>query len=238
MSNTNVLNIPSTFRQFLCQADADYRQNLVSLALFNREKTVKWTHEQKKYFAAIFYHIRGHFINFMWYLANFAPDEQTKSIVMQNIHEELGQSSKFSHEKLYERFATECGVNIHDEIVNETHYLPFAQRFNKEHLRWLTEHDADERLAAFAAYERLDNIDYPYLTEFANSLEVSQHALTFFRVHTQVEHFESTIEQLLPIWQASNTKVKESFNFIYSHQYQMWQQLSDTVFSLVETSAA
>ncbi|MDI9819837.1 MULTISPECIES: iron-containing redox enzyme family protein [unclassified Legionella] len=230
MSSVSSIEMPFAFEEFLSMTDAGYRHQLAQIALFDK-KTIFWDEERKKKFAAIFYHLRGHFINFMWYLANFSPDPYTKKIVMENIHEELGTESRFSHEMLYERFANECGVDIKDEIVNETNYLPFARQFNKEHLRWLTEHDADERLSAFAAYERLDNIDYPYLLEFAESLSLSPSATAFFRVHVHVEHFESTVEKLVPIWHESEEKVKKSFAFIYNHQINMWRQLSDITFS-------
>nr|WP_278043936.1 iron-containing redox enzyme family protein [Legionella nagasakiensis] len=191
--------------------------------------TSTWDDNRKKYFAAVFYHLRGYFIDFMWYVANFTEDEEIKDIILQNIQEELGTKSRTSHEKLYAQFAEECGVNIHDEIVNKTHYLPFAKEFNQEHLRWLTQHDKHSHLAAFSAYERLDNIDYPLLTEFAYSLDLSEKAMKFFKVHVYVKHFESTQDHLIDIWQTSPKTVREAFNFIYSHQLNMWQTLSNAI---------
>ena len=180
--------------QLLHKADNDYCRRLAAIDLFNYDKTALWSVRQKKIFAAVFYHVRGHFINFMWYVANFATDEQIKKIILQNIHEELGIGTKFSHEKLYEHFAQECGVDIKHELVHETHYLPFAKEFNQGHLCWLTEHDADEQFAAFASYERLDNIDYLYLNKFTGSLNLSSRAKAFFNVHVNVEHFDATLE--------------------------------------------
>jgi pyrroloquinoline quinone (PQQ) biosynthesis protein C len=232
MSCEKVLSIPSEFEHFLSKADIDYRQQLTTLDLFKPEKTAAFSTLQKTYFAAVFYHIRGHFIDFMWYVANFTTDKQIKKIVLENIMEELGTENKISHEKLYELFAKECGVTIKDELINERFYLPFAREFNKTHLRWLTEHDTHEQFAAFSAYERLDNIDYSYLHQFVLSLNVSPKAMTFFKVHVHVQHFDSTLERLLPIWSISPEKVKVALNFIYSHQYSMWRQLSDAVFSL------
>lgn len=230
----NRTDLPLTFNQFLTQADNEYRKQLASIPLFDINKTSCWNKQQKKHFAAIFYHLRGHFINFMWYVANFAPDESTKMIILENITEEVGKD-KFSHEKLYALFASECGVDIHDEIVNETHYLPFARKFNKGHLAWLAAHDEDKQIAAFAAYERLDNIDYFYLTTCAESLNISQPGMIFFRVHSYVEHFGAVIERLLPIWEHSSEKIKAAFDFIYSHQLQMWRQLSEEIFSFEGT---
>lgn len=221
-----------SLQNFLSKVDTDYRQSLTTIALYDPEQTSTWDKEQKKIFAATFYHLRGHFINFLWYLANFASNEQTKKIILDNIHEEIGIGNCFSHEKLYERFAKECGVDIHDEIVHETNYLPFAKNFNKSHMQWLATHGELERIAAFAAYERLDNVDYPYLTQMAESLNLSAHALTFFRVHTHVEHFESTLELILPIWEKSPDILINSFHFIYTNQLQMWNNLSNYIFSL------
>lgn len=232
MSSERMLTIPSEFEQYLSKMDNDYRQQLMALDLFNPEKTAAWTPLQKTYFASVFYHIRGHFIDFMWYVSNFTTDKQIKKIILENIKEELGVDNKISHEKLYENFAIECGVNIKEELVHQKSYLPFAKEFNKGHLCWLTQHDTEEQFAAFSAYERLDNIDYSYLLKLVSTLGLSSKALTFFKVHVYVEHFDSTLEKLLPIWKISPQKVKESLNFIYSHQYKMWRELSDGVFSL------
>lgn len=229
----DTLTIPESLNRFLSQSDRDYRKSLTSIPLFDSQKTSAWNNEQKKYFACIFYHLRGHFINFVWYIANFSSDEHTKTLLIKNIHEELGIGKRFSHEVLYERFAKEFGADIHDEIINETHYLPFAKEFNKSHLKWLSQHENEDRLAAFAAYERLDNLDYPHLVKMAESIELSQHAMTFFNVHTHVEHFDSTLELIIPVWEKTPDKIIQSFHFIYSHQYKMWRDLSDEVFSLV-----
>ncbi len=226
------MDMPETFKKFLAQVDQSYKEKLAQIPLFDSQQTANWNLYQKSSFAAIFYHLRGHFINFMWYVANFAPDEATKTIIINNISEELGVNNKFSHEMLYAVFAKENGINIHDEIVNQTHYLPFAQNFNKEHLAWLASHDAESQISAFAAYERLDNIDYPYLTACVASLNTSDKGITFFKVHSYVEHFSATIEKLLPIWNDNSIKIKEAFDFIYTHQLRMWQQLSDEIFSV------
>lgn len=225
-----ILNFPISFDYFLHQTDLNYKQSLISIPLFNPQQTGIWNSQQKKKFASIFYHLRGHFINFVWYVANFSTNERTKKIILENIQEELGMGSKFSHERLYERFAHECGVNIHEEIINETHYLPFAKQFNKSHLQWLSEHGEEERISAFAAYERLDNLDYPYLVKMADSINLSQHAKAFFRVHTHVQHFDSALELITPIWERTPEKIIKAFNYIYTHQQQMWQELSNHLF--------
>jgi hypothetical protein len=116
-----------------------------------------------------------------------------------------------------------------DEYLEESSYLDFAKEFNKGHIRWLSNHDADERFAAFAAYERLDNIDYNYLFELASNLGTSKKGLIFFKVHTVVTHFQSTEEKLLKIWSNNPQKVENAFNFIASHQINMWYKLSELI---------
>ena len=221
---------PTSLSQFLALSDQKYCETAATISLFKPQETQRWNAEQKKYFASIFYHLRGHFINFVWYIANFSSDEATKSIILDNIHEEIGSGGRFSHEMLYERFATECGANVQDEIVNQTHYLPFAKAYNKSHLQWLSSHNEVQRIAAFAAYERLDNLDYPFLVNMAESIELSQHALTFFRVHTHVNHFDSTLDLLTPIWEEKPQAVIEAFDYIYTHQCTMWHDLSNHIF--------
>ena len=226
------MNTPLVFQRFLSETEHHYRQKLASLPLFDPSQTSKWSDEQKKLFAAVFYHLRGYFIDFMWYFANFCSDSEIKSIVLENINEELGLEGRMSHEQLYAQFAQECGIDVKDEIINETHYYPFAKEFNKQHLRWLTKHDVSEQLAAFAAYEKLDNIDYPHLSKLAASLNLSDKAMIFFKVHVHVEHFEAAYERLSTVWENNPENVKKAFAFVYSHQYEMWQTLSDTIFAV------
>lgn len=226
MSNHIITDVSESLHHFLHQVDLEYQQSLASIPLFKPQNTGAWNKEQKKTFASVFYHLRGHFINFIWYIANFSKSEQIKKIILDNIHEELGVGACFSHEMLYERFAKECDVNIHDEIINETNYVPFARNFNKSHMQWLSIHDEDERISAFAAYERLDNLDYPHLEKLADSIHLTPHAKTFFRVHTHVTHFDSTLDLILPLWEKNPDKVVKSFDYIYTHQQQMWNNLS------------
>lgn len=230
--NYEITHTPSTLSEFIQQLDIIYKDQLTLIPLFNPQQTALWSEDQKTKFAAVFYHLRGHFINFIWYIANFCHDPVIKMLLMSNIHEELGIDNRFSHEHLYERFAVECKADIHDEIVNETHYLSFAKTFNKIHLQWLSEHTNEERLCAFAAYERLDNIDYPHLLAMAQSLNLSPKALAFFNVHVYVEHFDSTLALIQPIWERSPKSLIKAFHFIYQHQYKMWHDLSNTIFLL------
>ncbi len=97
---------------------------------------------------------------------------------------------------------------------------------------WLSNHDDDSRWAAFAAYEKLDNVDYNDLHNLVKNFELPQNALAFFLVHTKVEHFEAAEKELSEIWQKNPEQVKDAFNFIGTHQNEMWQNLSDAIYNL------
>jgi hypothetical protein len=225
------INTVTDFREFIHSKDSEYRDQIGSLALFQPQTTGLWSDEDKQRFASVFYHIRGYFIQFMWYVANFSSDDTVKSILMDNIKEELGVGGKKSHEQLYSDFAVCCNVDIQDEIVNQTNYLPFAKAYNKDHMVWLKDHSSNARLAAFAAYERLDNIDYDYLYQLSDSLALSKEGSLFFKVHTLVEHYEPTEALLKEMWLENKHDVIDSFEFIYNHQLNMWRQLSDYIFT-------
>jgi len=231
-----IIHTVTEFRDFIYAKDSEYREQIGSLTLFRPDLTGTWSVLDKQRFASVFYHIRGYFIEFMWYIANFTDSETVKTIIMDNMHEELGVNGKLSHEQLYANFASFCGIDIQDEIINKTNYLPFVRQYNKEHIRWLQQHSNSGRLAAFAAYERLDNIDYHYLYQLSDAMELSKSAKTFFKVHTLVEHFEPTIDLLKTGWAENAHEIKEAFAFIYSHQLNMWRQLSDFMFKPASTS--
>jgi hypothetical protein len=132
---------------------------------------------------------------------------------------------------MYFVFAESLGVDISNEFISEKNYIEFARTFNHEHLKWLHDHDADARLSAFAAYEKLDNLDYSNLLELVKTIGVSKPGQIFFKVHSLVEHFSPTIERLEEIWQASPQKVIDAFEFIGNHQLKMWRALSDQIFN-------
>lgn len=225
---TNMLHLPDDFKQMLSECDEHYRLSLQEIPLFNATQTPPDT--QKK-FAATFYHIRGHFIDFMWFIANFSSNNAVKDIIINNIKEEIGHPKGLSHEMLYERFANACGVDVIDEIIHNTNNHSFIKTYNKTHIEWLSKHDENMRLAAFAAYERLDNIDYVFLNQFGTTFLLPEDKLLFFKVHIHVEHFERTLDILTPIFNQHPDKIKQSFDFIYQHQRQMWQDLSDYIYS-------
>ncbi|MCP4474070.1 MAG: hypothetical protein GY821_05785, partial [Gammaproteobacteria bacterium] len=133
-----------------------------------------------------------------------------------------------SHEKLYYVFAEAVGITDIQttEWLDEIHHLPFIKKYNQAHLRWLTSQPWAGKWAAFAAYEKLDNIDYVNLYALANSFGLEKRALAFFKIHQQADHFDRLQEDLQPIWQQQPQVVQSAFHFIGQHQSDMWQWLS------------
>lgn len=218
------------FENFLNDWDDNYKNNINKINLFNENLTRSFPQQKKAYFVKAFYHIRGHFHDFLWYMGNHAPTSTVKKIILSNIGEEFG-GNYGSHESLYYDFAESLSVDIKKEIAEETTYENYIAEFNKGHLKWLYNHDWIGCLAAFSAYEHLDNVDYPALSILAKNLGTSNKGLIFFKVHEKVKHFEPLNDFLLEAWQESPEKVKEGFDFIGSHQLGMWQNLSDRIFS-------
>jgi pyrroloquinoline quinone (PQQ) biosynthesis protein C len=217
-----------SLEEFVKSIDLIYKDKLQKIDLFDPQKSSLLSLEQKQLFCKVFYHLRGHFHDFLWVMGNFLPNEQLEQIVLTNISEEFGM--RCSHEQLYVRFAEALGVDIIDEIKEQDYYLDFAKAFNHGHIKWLLDHDWEHKMSAFSAYERLDNVDYPYLFDLAKTFELSDYDLSFFRVHTMVQHFENTAEQIGNIWESNKEKVMLGFHFIYNHQLKMWSTLSETVF--------
>ncbi len=220
--------------------DADYADRISSAPLFSvaKNKPWDWTDQLKTEFAGVFYHIRGYFIDFMWFVANFSTHTAVKAIILDNIGEEIGVDGKVSHEMLYEAFAKACGVDIQEEIKHKHHFLPFVKTYNKAHIDWLQQNDELSRLAAFAAYERLDNVDYRYLYQLAQSMNLSSEATKFFKVHTLVEHFAPTLPLIEPEWSMHSEKIKSAFQFIYDHQLAMWDRLSEHLLIIPKAKSA
>ena len=224
--------ISTQLTSYLTAVDEQYNQSMKSLKLFHAESRKAWSSKEIRQFAAMFYHIRGYFIDFMWYLANFNSNKCFKQIILDNIGEEIGINAPFSHEQLYAQFAAHCGVDIHDEILNRTNYPDFAKIYNQKHIEWLQTHCDIAQIAAFAAYERLDNIDYSYLYQLGRCLNLPSEALTFFKVHTHVEHFGPVFPLLEEHWSTHENEIKSGFEFIYSHQLKMWHHLSASLFQV------
>jgi hypothetical protein len=217
-------------KEFLIEWESNYLQKISKVDMFNLELVKNWDKKQQKYFAEIFYHARGHFQDFVWYIGNHAIDKETKDIILKNIGEELNDAAK-SHEALYLEFANSVGADVSSEFIDEKNYLPFVKDFNKGQVRWLHEHDADQRFAALAAYEKLDNIDYAYLLDMVKALGVDKKGQMFYKIHTLVEHFAPTLEKLETLWSLSHEKVIEAFDFIGEHQLKMWNNLSKEIFA-------
>lgn len=211
---------------FLVSADEVYKKKLLQIPLF--ADSIQFNLQQLQLFIRLFYHIRGHFHDFLWYLLNHAPNKKIKQIIIDNIAEEAG-GDRLSHEQLYFVFGQEYQIDLTKESLEKTYYLPFIQSFNKAHLEWLIEHDWQHGLCAYSAYERLDNLDYQALYQLAKQQGTSEQGLTFFKVHKQVKHFEQTLDEVLELWLADPMVVKEAYKFIYKTQLLMWRQLSDYV---------
>lgn len=217
-----------TLSSYLQNWDVRNRETHRSIALFDPKLTATWSSEQKISFVKLFYHARGHFHDFLWYMGNFAPDHKQRQKVLANIAEEFGSAR--SHEQLYFAFAQAIGADLSREVVDEESYLPFIREFNKGHLDYIHTHDWDSRLCAFAAYERLDNVDYEDLYILAKTICADESALTFFKVHAFVRHFDMADQgDLQRIWDTSPEKVKDAFEFISNHQTNMWEKLSETI---------
>ena len=213
---------------FLTTWDRQYRIQVLKIPLF-KDNTRLDLYQQKK-FAAVFYHLRGHFYRFLWYLAGRAPDNRFKKIVLANISEEFGGQLD-SHEELYWEFCKALNVNISDEILNPQFNLKFTAQFNQIHLEFILREQWPAAWAAFAAFERLDNIDYVNLKNLALKFDLPAKALEFFEVHTKATHFEKTEPLLNGLYLENFDQVKKGFEFISSHQIKMWKDLSDEVLS-------
>jgi len=216
--------------EFIVLWDKEYLDKLKKIPLFQTDLTSQWNESQKASFAKIFYHLRGHFHDFLWYVGNHAEDKETKDVILKNIAEELNGSAR-SHEQLYMDFSASLGVDNSKAFLDSTNYLPFAKEFNHSHMKWLHENSADHRFCALSAYERLDNTDYMHLLELVKSLNVDRKGQIFFKIHSVVEHFAPTYEKLKDIWHNSENIVKDSFTFIGYTQLNMWNNLSEVIFN-------
>lgn len=221
------VEVSEKLEDFLIAMDNSYKEALTNIDMFNVSKTVFWNEQQKRIFANLFYHARGHFYKFLWCLGSRSSELTTKNKVLENIKEEFGEEKK-SHEQLYFDFAQAVGVSLEKEIYEEKFYLPFLRDFDKNHIKWIVENSGESsKFALFSAYERLDNIDYANLLNLVKGMGVtSPRALTFFIVHSNASHFERLNPELNRIWEVDCHKVVSAFQFIYLNQLEMWQKLS------------
>jgi hypothetical protein len=217
---------------FLKTWDEEYQEQAKEISLFNKKLTSNWTSEQRKHFIKIFYHSRGHFKDFLWHLGNFAPNAESKSMILENISEEFNDNN-FSHEQLYLDFAIKEGINLFDEYLNKIHYSDNMRKFNELHLKWLHSHSNwNSKLAAFSAYERLDSTDYELLSNALFSSQEDEHE--FFKIHREAKHFDKTYISLLSAWEKDRLLVEEAFDFIANSQLEMWRDLANETFSFYQ----
>ncbi|MCI5055149.1 MAG: iron-containing redox enzyme family protein [Flavobacteriales bacterium] len=209
---------------FLKNWDDEYEKSVINIDLFNPGLVSQLSEFQKQYFVKVFYHSRGHFSDLLWYLGNFAPDKEAKDIILHNISEEFNGDYQ-SHEQLYLDYARSVGVDLKNEFLENTYYTREMYEFNRSHLEWASQHDWDHCFSAFSAYERLDAIDYTFLS----SIQSEEHV--FFKIHRKAKHFEKTCGVLERIWERNSQAVEKAFSFIAKKQAAMWIDLSDSVFS-------
>lgn len=216
---------------FLKDWDKKYLEEVSKIPLFDQSQTKNWSEKQKKHFVKTFYHARGHFHDFLWYMGSHAPNLCAKEIILKNMSEEFGKDKR-SHEQLYLSFAKSMEVDLSGEIARGETYLRFLRDFNEGHLEWLSRHDWMSGFCAFSAYERLDNIDYKYLLNLVKKFKINVDLL-FFSVHTQVKHFEATLDLIVSTYQINQNKVKNAYDFIATHQINMWKKLSSAIFEYI-----
>ena len=205
-----------------------YSDQVRKLPLFADDFASCLTLKQKKLFIKIFYHARGKFHDFLWYVGSNTQNAKVKKIVIQNISEEFNGSAA-SHEEMYMHFANHFNVDLTKEFLINKYYIKSVRDFNNNHIDYLVNHNDDHRISAFSAYEKLDNVDYPFLLEFASKMGAKGKALIFFKVHAAVEHFESTKDVLENIWGRNSDAVKKSFEFITNNQMFLWNSLFNEI---------
>jgi hypothetical protein len=169
-----VRSVQRSLEEFVTPWLQDYRQSASSVELFAPEKIKALSLTQRAFLAKAFYHVRGHFHDFLWFIGNRSTPA-VKRLILENLEEEFGGDR--SHEEFYYDFAASLGVDLDDEVVDQTTHLPFVREYNYQHMRWLRTHDADARFAAFAAYERLDNPDYENLYQLGVALGLKGRSL-------------------------------------------------------------
>lgn len=215
---------------FLTTIDNEYIKTIARIDLFDPKKTSHWTQEQKKLFVYLFYHARGHFYKFLWYMGARSSSQETKDRIIENIKEEFSETDQ-SHDTLYLNFARSLGLNLEKEIYEEKFYRPFLREFDRNHLRWIVEASSEQKLVAlFSAYERLDNIDYSNLLHLAKRLGVTDpNALLFFTVHSNAKHFDRLYNTLDATWKNHKDHIVDAFKCIYENQANMWNLLSKEI---------
>jgi hypothetical protein len=222
---TNISTVQHNLENFIETQTQNYLHKLQQIQLFL--PSTQLNHNQIDKFCKIFYHIRGHFSQFLFLIGSFASDNRYKQVVLNNLQEEFSDDLD-SHEVLYIKFCESLGVNIVPEIIHPSNNLEWVQQFNRGHLVYLYNHNWQSKWAAFSAYEALDNHDYNLLYQLESKFN-NKANLIFFAVHKQAGHFDSTCGLIKECWESDSEAVKVSFDFILSHQLKMWQNLSNEI---------
>ncbi len=214
-----------TLDQFVQNWKIEYQSQAQNFKLFQPD-TINWNVENKAKFAKLFYHIRGHYYQYLWYLGSTAPTPDYKKVILENVIEEFGQGS-VSHDQLYMRFAKDCGVDIIPEILSEASNVEFIRKFNHNFLNLTLIKPWEVVWATFSAYEMLDKVDYNNLVNLVQGWELSNQGMTFFKIHAIATHYETTEELLQKIWDKNPQAVKDEFQFILENQLGMWKRLGE-----------
>jgi hypothetical protein len=224
------LNDPSkSLNQFLKDWDNRYNDAIKGIDLFKEDFVKSWSVEQKRLFVSVFYHLRGHFAEFLWYMGSFAPNKSAKELIIGNIVDEFNYNG-MSHDQLFLHFASMFDLDLTYELLDNKYYLPFARSYIEGQLRWLRDNNWESRLAGFAAIERLDNVDYLNYKTVAENMGATGSYLTFFNVHINADHFESILNNhLLDLWINSKDTIVNVFQFILEYQINMLQEFSDII---------
>jgi len=221
-----------TLDSFLLEMDRKQAGRYSMIPIFDPDEVQRWSQPEKEYFAKVFYHTRGHFDRLLWMRLSHAPTAEDKKSILGYMAEEVGLESLDSdgnfrsHEELFEAFAESLGVELNAELTEERFYLPFARNFNQGLIDWFRRHDWEMQTIGFSAYERLDNVDYEFLYKIARTLGAEGDSLAYFEVHRGADHFEKTSKGLPDAWEKNPSGVKSAYDYVYSHQREMWQGLA------------
>jgi pyrroloquinoline quinone (PQQ) biosynthesis protein C len=220
---------------FISEWEEEYTKQINKILLFNSKTELNSS--QKESFVRYFYHIRGHFNQLLFVFADCLPKEvkgeSVRKSILENLEAELGNLAGFdTHNNYYYNFAK--SVCIRDlavtEEIEEISYLNWIKDYNKEHKRFCYANSYSAVFGAMYAYEFLDNIDYNILYSFVSDKYVNAD-LKFFEVHKGASHAEMVEKDLSPLLINQNDleSIQQGFQFIGSHQLQMWQNLSKEI---------
>ena len=218
--------------------DESYTQALHQIPMFDPEVTARWSPAQRQYFAAAFYHVRGHFGEVLWELGNVLPTGKLKNIVLDNIREEFGGDGP-NHRSLYVDICKELGIDLTREHLENKYNFSWIRQYNEVQVR--AAHEQGWRLAiiGFAVGEHLDNIDFVELRSIFESFGIERKQLHFFNEHADAEHFAGALEQTLhDEWDRDPDQVQAAFHAVRYFQIDMWTKLSAAVSAQAEAPAS